>query len=129
MLLVKRLNSLNLLRSSFPSSSSSVSLLQASDSGKPRLSSSCWVFVRVVGDSQYRPSVNPLDIYIVTATDSYPGGPIGRIYASDRDVTDVLSFTQRPLQQRNPFKINRQDGSVVAVAGLEPGRYTPVEVA
>ncbi|XP_042167184.1 protocadherin Fat 3-like [Oncorhynchus tshawytscha] len=98
--------------------------VQASDSGKPRLSSSCWVFVRVVGDSQYRPSVNPLDIYIVTATDSYPGGPIGQIYASDRDVTDVLSFTQRPLQQRNPFKINRQDGSVVAVAGLEPGRYT-----
>ncbi|XP_028977046.2 protocadherin Fat 3 [Esox lucius] len=97
--------------------------VQARDSGKPRLSSSCWVFIRVVGDSQYRPTVTPLEIYIVTATHSYPGGLIGRIYASDRDVTDVLSFTQMPLQQWSPFKINRQDGSIMAMAGLEPGRY------
>ncbi|KAL0994956.1 hypothetical protein UPYG_G00129920 [Umbra pygmaea] len=56
--------------------------IQARDSGKPRLSSTCWVFIRVVGDSQYRPSVTPLDIYIVTATDSYPGGLIETAWCS-----------------------------------------------
>lgn len=56
------------------------------------------------------------------ATDTFPGGPIGRIYATDRDPNDVLSFTQR-LQPKSMFKINRQDGSIVALPGLEPGRY------
>lgn len=56
-------------------------------------------------------------------TDTFLGGPIGRIYATDRDPNDVLSFTQRP-QSKSMFKIDRQDGSIVALPGLEPGRYT-----
>lgn len=96
-------------------------LSQATDSGKPRLTSSSFVFLRVIGNSQYKPSVSPLEIFIVMATDTFPGGPIGRIYATDRDPNDVLSFTQR-LQPKNMFKINRQDGSIVALPGLEPGR-------
>lgn len=57
------------------------------------------------------------------ATDTFPGGPIGRIYATDRDANDALSFTQK-LQAKSMFQINRQDGTVVALPGLEPGRYT-----
>ena len=57
-------------------------------------------------------------------TDTFPGGPIGRIYANDRDPNDVLSFTQK-LQPKSMFEINRQDGSIVALPGLEPGRYPP----
>lgn len=56
------------------------------------------------------------------ATDTFPGGQIGRIYATDRDPNDVLSFTHK-LQPKSMFKINRQDGTVVALPGLEPGRY------
>ncbi|CAG00464.1 unnamed protein product, partial [Tetraodon nigroviridis] len=96
--------------------------IQVSDSGKPRLAASSWVFLRVIGNSQYKPLVSPLEIFIVMATDTFPGGPIGRIYATDRDPNDVLSFTQK-LQSKSMFKINRQDGTVVAVPGLEPGRY------
>ncbi|XP_071780759.2 protocadherin Fat 3 [Centroberyx gerrardi] len=96
--------------------------IQTSDSGKPRLTSSSWVFLRVIGNSQYKPSVSPLEILIVMVTDAFPGGPIGRIYATDRDPNDVLSFTQKP-QLKSMFKINRQDGSIVALPGLEPGRY------
>lgn len=84
---------------------------------------SSWVFLRVIGNSQYKPIVSPLEIFIVMATDTFPGGPIGRIYATDRDPNDVLSFTQK-LQPKSMFKINRQDGTVVALPGLEPGRYT-----
>uniref|UniRef100_A0AAQ5YXC9 FAT atypical cadherin 3b n=1 Tax=Amphiprion ocellaris TaxID=80972 RepID=A0AAQ5YXC9_AMPOC len=69
---------------------------EASDSGKPRLSTSSWVFLRVIGNSQYKPTVSPLEIFIVMATDTFQGGPISRIYATDRDPNDVLSFTQKP---------------------------------
>lgn len=100
-----------------------LSVSQVSDSGKPRLAASSWVFLRVIGNSQYKPVVSPLEIFIVMATDTFPGGPIGQIYATDRDRNDVLSFTQK-LQPKSMFKINRQDGTVVALPGLEPGRYT-----
>uniref|UniRef100_A0A665TWY8 FAT atypical cadherin 3b n=1 Tax=Echeneis naucrates TaxID=173247 RepID=A0A665TWY8_ECHNA len=96
--------------------------IQASDSGKPSLTSSSWVLLRVIGNSQYKPIASPLEIFIVMATDTFPGGPVGRIYATDRDPTDALSFTQRP-QSKSMFTINRQDGSIVALPGLEPGRY------
>uniref|UniRef100_A0A3Q2ZLK4 FAT atypical cadherin 3b n=1 Tax=Kryptolebias marmoratus TaxID=37003 RepID=A0A3Q2ZLK4_KRYMA len=96
--------------------------IQASDSGIPSLTSSSWVFLRVLGNSQYKPTVSPLEIFIVMLTDTFPGGPIGRILATDRDPNDVLSFTQRP-EPKSMFEINRQDGSIVALPGLEPGRY------
>ncbi|XP_077448375.1 protocadherin Fat 3 isoform X3 [Stigmatopora argus] len=96
--------------------------VQASDSGRPPLVSSSWVFLRVIGNSQYKPAVAPLEIFVVTATDTFQGGPIGRIHASDRDTSDVLSYTHKP-QDKSMFRINRQDGSMTALPGLEPGRY------
>lgn len=54
-------------------------------------------------------------------TDTFQGGPIGQIYATDRDPNDVLSFTQRS-QPKSMFEVNRQDGSILALPGLEPGR-------
>ncbi|TRY83135.1 hypothetical protein DNTS_020651, partial [Danionella cerebrum] len=97
--------------------------IQARDSGKPRLSSSSFVFVRIIGDSLFKPVAFPLEISIVMAADVFPGGIIGKIYATDPDENDVLSFSQRP-QTKNRFKINRQDGKIVALNGLEPGRYS-----
>lgn len=76
-----------------------------------------------MGNSQYKPTVSPLEIFIVMLTDTFPGGTVGQIYAADRDPSDVLLFTQKP-QPKSMFRINRQDGSIVALAGLEPGRYT-----
>ncbi|XP_057676860.1 protocadherin Fat 3 isoform X2 [Corythoichthys intestinalis] len=96
--------------------------VQARDSGRPPLVSSSWVFLRVIGNSQYKPAVSPLEIFVVTATDTFQGGPIGRIHATDRDPSDALSFTHKP-QEKSMFRINRQDGSVTALPGLEPGRY------
>lgn len=55
-------------------------------------------------------------------TDTFPGGSIGQIFATDRDPNDVLSFTQK-LEPKSMFRLNRQDGSIVALSGLEPGRY------
>jgi len=76
----------------------------------------------VIGNSQYKPTVSPLEIFIVIVTDTFPGGLISQIYATDRDPSDVLSFIQKP-ESESMFKINRQDGSIEALPGLEPGRY------
>lgn len=81
------------------------------------------MFLRIIGNSQYKPAVSPLEIFIVMGTDTFQGGPIGRIYATDRDPNDVLSFTQRS-QPKSMFRISRQDGSILALPGLEPGRYS-----
>uniref|UniRef100_A0A3B4AML1 Uncharacterized protein n=1 Tax=Periophthalmus magnuspinnatus TaxID=409849 RepID=A0A3B4AML1_9GOBI len=96
--------------------------IQASDSGKPPLTTSSWLFLRVIGNSQYKPAVSPLEIFIVMMTDTFQGGPIGQIYATDRDPNDVLSFTQKS-PPKSMFSINRQDGSIIALPGVEPGRY------
>uniref|UniRef100_A0A8C9U158 FAT atypical cadherin 3 n=1 Tax=Scleropages formosus TaxID=113540 RepID=A0A8C9U158_SCLFO len=96
--------------------------VQVTDSGKPPLSSTTFIFVRITGDNLYRPEAFPLEIYIVIAGDEFPGGIVGRIHATDRDEDDVLSFSQK-FQQKSLFKINRQDGRIVALAGLRPGRY------
>uniref|UniRef100_A0A9J7YZL0 FAT atypical cadherin 3b n=1 Tax=Cyprinus carpio carpio TaxID=630221 RepID=A0A9J7YZL0_CYPCA len=97
--------------------------VSARDSGKPRLSSTSFVFVRVIGDSLFKPVAFPLEINIVMAADVFPGGIIGKIYATDRDENDVLSFSQRS-QTKSLFKISRLDGKIVALNGLEPGRYS-----
>ncbi|XP_051903269.1 protocadherin Fat 3 [Hippocampus zosterae] len=96
--------------------------VQASDSGQPPLISSSWLFLRVIGNSRYKPAVSPLEILVVTASDTFQGGPIGRIHATDRDPSDALSFSQGP-QDNAMFSINRQDGRVTALPGLELGRY------
>ncbi|KAJ8412621.1 hypothetical protein AAFF_G00129570 [Aldrovandia affinis] len=96
--------------------------VQAQDSGKPRLWSTAYIFVCVTGESLNRPVALPLEILIITATDEFPGGVIGRIQAINQDKNDVLSFSYRG-QQRSPFKINREDGRIVAMGGLGAGRY------
>lgn len=95
---------------------------KAQDSGKPRLSSSSFVSVRVIGGSVFQPVAFPLEIAVVMADDEFPGGIIGKIHASDRDENDVLTFTQL-LQPKSLFKINRQDGEIAVPGGLKPGRY------
>ncbi|XP_066555368.1 protocadherin Fat 3 isoform X5 [Amia ocellicauda] len=96
--------------------------VQAKDSGKPRLSSTSFVFIRVIEESTHKPIAIPLEIYIVTMEDEFPGGVIGKIHATDQDIYDVLSFTHK-YQQKSLFKINRQDGKIIALGGLDTGKY------
>uniref|UniRef100_A0A3B3RFX2 FAT atypical cadherin 3 n=1 Tax=Paramormyrops kingsleyae TaxID=1676925 RepID=A0A3B3RFX2_9TELE len=92
------------------------------DSGRPRLSSSTFVFVRIVEDNLHRPEAFPLEVYIITAGGEFPGGVVGQIHAMDYDGDAALSFSHWS-RQRTLFRINRQDGRIVALTGLRPGRY------
>ncbi|XP_053312519.1 protocadherin Fat 3 [Spea bombifrons] len=96
--------------------------IQAKDSGKPPLSSQSYVQVRVIEESVHKPSAIPLEIYIVTMEDDFPGGVIGKIHATDQDVYDVLSYALKS-EQKSLFKVNNHDGKVIALGGLDGGKY------
>lgn len=94
------------------------------DSGKPPLSSSSMLTVRVIEESLHRPVALPLEIHIVTMEDEFPGGVIGQLHATDADPYDVLTFGHFPPAQRSLFKISPHDGKIIALGGLDAGRYS-----
>ncbi|XP_046891285.1 protocadherin Fat 3a isoform X1 [Hypomesus transpacificus] len=100
-----------------------VIMVQVKDSGKPRMSSSSTVTVRVIEESLHRPVALPLEISIVTMEDEFPGGVIGQLHATDADPYDALVFGHAPPAQRSLFKISPRDGRIIALSGLDAGRY------
>uniref|UniRef100_A0A4W6CNF7 FAT atypical cadherin 3a n=1 Tax=Lates calcarifer TaxID=8187 RepID=A0A4W6CNF7_LATCA len=94
------------------------------DSGKPRLSSSSMLTVRVIEESLHRPVALPLEVHIITMEDEFPGGVIGQLHATDADPYDALTFGHAPPAQRSLFKISPRDGKIIALGGLDAGRYS-----
>ncbi|KAM6932333.1 protocadherin Fat 3-like [Lycodopsis pacificus] len=99
-------------------------MIQVTDSGKPRLSSSSMLTVRVIEESLHRPVAFPLEVHIVTMEDEFPGGVIGQLHATDADPYDALTFGHAPPAQRSLFKISPRDGKIIALGGLDAGRYS-----
>lgn len=56
--------------------------------------------------------------------DEFPGGVIGQLHATDVDPYDALTFGHAPLAQRSLFKISPRDGKIIALGGLDAGRYS-----
>lgn len=97
--------------------------LKVRDSGKPSLSSSSLLTVRVIEESLHRPVASPLEVHIVTMEDEFPGGVIGQLHATDVDPYDALTFGHASPAQRSLFKISPRDGKIIALGGLDAGRY------
>uniref|UniRef100_A0A8C9ALV1 Protocadherin Fat 3 n=1 Tax=Prolemur simus TaxID=1328070 RepID=A0A8C9ALV1_PROSS len=96
--------------------------VQAKDSGKPQQVSHSYIRVRVIEESIHKPTVIPLEIFIVTMEDDFPGGVIGKIHATDQDMYDVLTFALKS-EQKSLFKVNSHDGKIIALGGLDSGKY------
>lgn len=96
--------------------------VRVSDSGTPPLSSETWVHVKAIEESQYPPQVSPLSISVSSYLDDFPGGVLGRIHASDRDPYDKLAYDQVSSHQ-HLFSVDREDGTLVALPGLDVGTY------
>ncbi|XP_067424484.1 protocadherin Fat 3 isoform X1 [Emydura macquarii macquarii] len=96
--------------------------VQAKDSGKPQQVSHTYIQVRVIEESIHKPTAIPLEIFIVTMEDDFPGGVIGKIHATDQDVYDVLTYTLK-TEQKSLFKVNSHDGKIIALGGLDNGKY------
>lgn len=114
----------------FRSGNRPLHLFQVSDSGKPQLSSNAFISVRVIEESIYPPAVLPLDIFVSTSGDEYPGGVLGKIHATDQDVYDTLTYSLASSaassadQGRALFSVSASDGKVIAVQPLDVGHYS-----
>lgn len=98
------------------------------DNGTPPLFSDAWVHVRVVEESQYPPVVTPLEITVNSYLDEFPGGVVGRVFASDRDAYDTLAYALTPVAgapyaSADLFEIDPADGTLRAAPRLDVGEY------
>ncbi|XP_061108849.1 protocadherin Fat 1 isoform X2 [Conger conger] len=96
--------------------------VEVSDSGKPPLASSAFVSVRVIAESVHPPAVLPLDVFVTTQGEGYPGGVLGKIHAMDQDSYDTLTYSLAP-EYSGPFSVSPTDGKLVALAALDEGLY------
>lgn len=98
------------------------------DNGTPPLYSDAWVVIKVIEESQYPPVITPLEISINSFHDDYQGGKIGRVFATDQDQYDTLTFglatTAGVLYSpTNLFNISKNDGDLYALPRLDIGDY------
>ncbi|KAI5643563.1 cadherin domain-containing protein [Phthorimaea operculella] len=98
------------------------------DNGTPPLFSDAWVHIRVVEESQYPPVVTPLEVTVNSYLDEFPGGVVGRVFASDRDAYDTLSYALVPVAgapyaPTDLFEIDATDGTLRAAPRLDVGDY------
>lgn len=100
---------------------------QVSDSGKPQLFSTAFISARIIEESVYPPAILPLDIFISTAGDEYPGGVLGKIHATDQDIYDTLTYSLAPSSSPDEsgalFSVSASDGKVIALRPLDVGHY------
>lgn len=102
--------------------------LRVFDNGTPPLYSDAWVRVKVIEESQYPPNITPQKITINSYGDEFQGGPIGRIYATDQDNYDTLTFDLAPTAgvsytPKSLFNISRTNGTLYALPKLDAGDY------
>lgn len=101
------------------------------DNGTPPLYSDSYVTVNIIEESQYPPVITPLDIEVFSYQDDFPGSIVGKIKASDQDPYDVLGYELLPSYSAinlppsvHLFEIDRRDGTIVALQGLDVGVYS-----
>lgn len=98
------------------------------DSGTPPLYSDTWVHVQVIEESQYPPIVTPQEIAVNSFQDEFAGGMIGRVYATDQDKYDTLTYalasTSDVLYSPNSlFNVSKTNGTLYALPRLDIGEY------
>ncbi len=86
--------------------------------------------MNIIEESQYPPVISPLDIEVFSYQDDFPGAVIGRVRASDQDPYDVLGYELLPSglhhlpHALHLFEMDRRDGTLVALQGLDVGLYS-----
>uniref|UniRef100_UPI00358E1314 protocadherin Fat 1-like isoform X2 n=1 Tax=Myxine glutinosa TaxID=7769 RepID=UPI00358E1314 len=96
--------------------------VQATDSGRPPLSSTCGVMVSVTEESVHAPHIIPLEIVVVTKGDEFGGGVIGKVHATDQDAYDTLTYSLHS-DRAHLFTVNSRDGKIIAQGSLDVGQY------
>jgi len=93
------------------------------DNGVPPLFSEVSLDAVVIEESASPPVITPLAVTVTVAGDAYPGGDIGRVRATDRDIGDQLLFSIVRDEDRELFDIDAVDGTLRAVQSIDVGEY------
>ncbi|CAK1577864.1 unnamed protein product [Parnassius mnemosyne] len=98
------------------------------DNGTPPLFSDAWVYIKIIEESHHPPVVTPLEIVINSYLDEYAGGVIGRVFASDRDAYDTLTYALAPIDgapypSTDLFEIDAAVGTLRAAPRIDVGDY------
>ncbi|XP_072352995.1 protocadherin Fat 1a isoform X3 [Scyliorhinus torazame] len=96
--------------------------VQVTDSGRPPLTSSTFIKLKIIEESIYPPAILPLEIHITTVGDEYAGGVIGKIHATDQDIYDTLTYSLAS-NTGNSFVVSSTDGKMIAHKLLDVGQY------
>uniref|UniRef100_UPI00398ED9A9 protocadherin Fat 1a isoform X6 n=1 Tax=Pristiophorus japonicus TaxID=55135 RepID=UPI00398ED9A9 len=97
--------------------------VQVTDSGRPPLTSSTFIRLKIIEESIYPPAILPLEIHITTVGDEYAGGVIGKIHATDQDIYDTLTYSLPTSNMENSFAVSSTDGKMIAHKLLDIGHY------
>ncbi|XP_061184166.1 protocadherin Fat 1-like isoform X2 [Saccostrea echinata] len=92
------------------------------DNGTPNLYSDVITTINIIEEGMNPPEVKNLEISISSYDDSFPGGVIGKVDASDKDIFDTLSY-QVVSANRHLFDVGMDDGRIIAYPGLDSGSY------
>ncbi|XP_064099968.1 fat-like cadherin-related tumor suppressor homolog isoform X2 [Macrobrachium nipponense] len=97
------------------------------DNGSPPLNANTKVKIVVVEESQYPPTLFPLQASITSYRTAFQGGIIGRLSALDQDPYDTLQFSvsssPKAASAMKYFAVDGQDGTLVAMSPLDEGIY------
>ncbi|XP_067663318.1 protocadherin Fat 1-like isoform X2 [Haliotis asinina] len=92
------------------------------DSGRPSQYADTTATIYVVDESIHAPVVRNLSITISSYKDKFPGGVIGKVDYKDDDPYDTVIF-QVVSNNRYLFDVDRHNGNVIALLGLDAGHY------
>ena len=78
---------------------------------------------QVIEESQYAPTLTPLDVWVGAYKDHWTGGELGKLVATDKDKYDTLYYSLCPPTPPKLFKIEQHHGIITAAQGLDEGKY------
>lgn len=78
--------------------------------------------LQIIEESQFAPTIVPLEVWVGSYQDRWLGGELGRIHASDQDQYDTLLYAITTPQNRL-FKVDERTGVLTSADGLDGGKY------
>ncbi|XP_032591457.1 fat-like cadherin-related tumor suppressor homolog isoform X2 [Drosophila grimshawi] len=98
------------------------------DNGTPPQYSDTWVTIKIIEESQYPPILTPLDITVNSFEDEFASAFLGKVYASDQDQYDELTFSlattiEETYETSKLFRITNKSGEIYSISNLDIGLY------
>lgn len=100
-------------------------VVRGTDSGKPTMSSTAFVYVDVLDQNDNEPFDGNTTIIVNALDGDFIGGVIGKPYYRDEDFNgDVNSYVITSQSPGSFFTINAANGNIIATKNLPIGTYT-----